>query len=392
MQLPAQRLTSLPENFFAKLEARIGALQRSGCEVIRLDIGSPDMPPPPPVIQALSSSASRADAHGYQTHLGPLALRQAWADMYRRVFGVSLDVESQVLPLLGSKEGIFNLLMAWINPGDVVLVPDPGYMTYTRGALFAGGEPHFVRLHAGNAYLPDLAALERHIPSDVLRRARLLWLNYPNNPTGAVANLEFFEQAVAFARRHNLLLCHDAAYTQVCFDGYRAPSLLEIPGALDVAVEFNSLSKSHNMPGWRLGAALGNPQVLQALFRIKTNIDSGHFRPVLDAAVAAMRGDQSWIEERNQVYQARRDVVVAALSRLGLAVSVPQAAIYVWSAVPAGWTALDFATSVLEQSQVSLTPGTVFGAAGEGYVRIALTTPTPALTQAMQRIAAWRAK
>jgi LL-diaminopimelate aminotransferase len=195
---------------------------------------------------------------------------------------------------------------------------------------------------------------------------------------------------VEFARQHNLLLCHDAAYTQVCFGDYRAPSLLEIPGAMDVAVEFNSLSKSHNMPGWRVGVAVGNPQALQALFRLKTNVDSGHFRPVLDAAVAAMRCDQTWLKERNQVYQIRRDMVVAALGRMGLAATQPQAAIYVWSAVPAGWTALDFVTSVLEQVHVSLTPGIVFGAAGEGYVRIAITTPTQQLAQAMQRLTGWR--
>jgi LL-diaminopimelate aminotransferase len=390
MQLPAQRLRNLPENFFARLEDRISALQRLGSDVIRLDIGSPDLPPPPAVIEALSQSAARADSHGYQPHLGPAELRQAWAGMYQRVFGVSLDANSQVLPLLGSKEGIFNLLMAWINPGDVVLVPDPGYMTYTRGTLFAGGQPFYLPLDVDSGFLPDYTSLEREIPGDVLQRARLLWLNYPNNPTGAVASLDFFKAAVAFARGHNLLLCHDAAYTQVCFDGYRAPSLLEVPGAVDVAVEFNSLSKSHNMPGWRLGVAVGNTQVLKALFRIKTNVDSGHFLPVLEAAVAAMCGDQAWLLERNQIYQERRDVVVDALRRLGLAVFEPQAAIYVWSATPAGWSAMDFAASVLEQVHVSLTPGTVFGAAGEGFVRLAITTPTPKLIEAMQRLTTWR--
>ena len=390
MQNPAQRIQTLPVNFFASLEARIAALQKSGRDVIRLDIGSPDMPPPPEVIAALAAAAARPDAHGYQPHLGPLALRQAWVEMYARLHGVSLDPESQVLPLMGSKEGIFNLLMAWVNPGDVVLVPDPGYMSYTRGTLFAGGEPYFFRLLPQNAFLPDFTELRKSIPVDVLRRARMMWLNYPNNPTGAVAQLSLFEEAVEFARRHNLLLCHDAAYVQVCFDGFQAPSLLEVPGATEVGLEFNSLSKSHNMPGWRLGAAVGNAQALHALFRLKTNLDSGHFRPVLEAAIAAMRSDQAWLQDRNQVYRARRDLVIAALNRLGLEMPAPQGAIYIWSPVPAGWTALDFAASVLEQAHVSLTPGTVFGAAGEGYVRIALTTPTPRLEEAMQRVQSWK--
>jgi LL-diaminopimelate aminotransferase len=386
MKSPAKRLSDLPGNFFSAIEQQIQSMQQAGKDVIRLDIGSPDLPPPPEVIKTLAESASRPDTHGYQPHVGPAALRHAWAGMYARVHGVSLDPDTEILPLLGSKEGIFNLLMTWINPNDVALVPDPGYMTYTRGTLFAGGEPYPLYLHPENGYLPDLDA----IPIEILKRARLLWLNYPNNPTGAVAGTDFFNRAVEFAHQHNLLLCHDAAYTQVCFEGYRAPSILEIPGARQVAVEFNSLSKSHNMPGWRVGALVGNSQALQALFRLKSNLDSGHFRPILDAAVAAMQGDQTWIAERNRIYQQRRDLVLQAAQRMGLEARVPQAAIYVWAQVPPGWSDLDFTASVLEQVSVSLTPGRIFGAAGERAVRIALTTPTQRLQVAMQRLLDWQ--
>lgn len=386
MKAPAQRTLNLPGNFFAALEARITEMQNAGREVIRLDIGSPDLAPSPEIINSLVQSAQQPGHHGYQPHVGPQALRQAWAETYHRLHQVELDPRSEILPLLGSKEGIFNFSMAWVDPGDVVLVPDPGYMTYTRGALFAGGQPYFFPLLPEKHYLPDLQA----IPGDILKRAKLLWLNYPNNPTAAVATLDFFEQAVAFARQHDLLLCHDAAYTQVTFDGFRAPSILEVPGARQVAVEFNSLSKAYNMAGWRAAALVGNAQAIQPLFRVKTNLDSGHFLPVLHASIAALRGDQSWLAERNAQYQQRRDLVVEALRRIHLPVETPLASIYVWSPVPAGWKSADFVSDMLEKTGVSLTPGTIFGERGEGFVRIGLTTDTPQLAEAMRRLATWR--
>ncbi len=378
----SQRLKKLPANFFAVLEARIAAIQSAGGDVIRLDIGSPDLPPAPPILEVLERSMKRNDSHGYQPHAGPPALRQAWAHMYQRVYGVELDARTQVVPLLGSKEGIFHLVQAWIDPGDVVLVPDPGYMTYTRATLFAGGEPYPLPLLPGRGYLPDLEA----IPAPILRRAKMLWLNYPNNPTAACASLDFLSAAAAFARQHDLLLCHDAAYSQVVFDGHRAPSLLEVPEAAEIAVETNSLSKSHNLPGWRVGAALGNRQALAALFLLKTNVDSGHFLPVMEAAIAAMEGDQSWLAVRNAVYRRRRDIVMQGLCDLGLPAETPQASIYAWCPVPAGWTSLDFTTFLLEQAHVSLTPGTVFGGGGEGYVRFALTVSEERMAEAMWRI------
>jgi LL-diaminopimelate aminotransferase len=383
MILPAQRMQLLTTTFFAALGPKIEALQAAGKDVIRLDEGSPDLPPAPPIIAALAHSAAAATTHSYQPHRGPKTLRSAWAEMYRRVYGISLDADSEVVPLLGSKEGIFHFSAAFLNPGDVSLIPDPGYMTYTRGALFCGAEPYFMPLRLENHFLPDL----QFIPAGVLHRAKLLWLNYPNNPTAAVASREFFAGAVAFAHQHGLLLCHDAAYTQVTFDNYYAASLLEIDGAKEVAVEFNSLSKSHNMAGWRVGALLGNAQALKTFFTLKTNIDSSHFFPILAAATEAMTSDQAWLAKRNEVYRLRRDIVVQAVNALGLPAMLPQASIYVWCPLPAGWTCLDFVNLILEETAVSLTPGTVFGENGEGYVRISLTAPAERLAEAMQRMA-----
>jgi LL-diaminopimelate aminotransferase len=381
----AQRMQALPAHFFASLGARINALQAQGLDVIRLDEGAPDLPPAPWIVDALAHSARDPSHHSYQPHRGTLALRHAWTKMYQTAYGVDLDPESEVLPLLGSKEGIFHLAMAILNPGDTVLVPDPGYVSYTRGALFAGGQVLYYPLLRERGYLPDFEA----IPGEVARNARLLWLNYPNNPTTAVATREVFSRGVDYAREHGLLLCHDAAYTQVTFDGYHAPSLLEVPGAKDVAVEFNTLSKSHNMAGWRVGAALGNAQVLSSLYTLKTNQDSGHFLPVLEAATEAMTGDQSWIKPRNEVYKQRRDVAIQGLRSLGLEVETPLASIYVWSAVPAGWTSAEFASAALEETQVSLTPGSFFGSGGEGFMRISLTAPAERITQAVARLERW---
>jgi LL-diaminopimelate aminotransferase len=379
---PAERMEAMASHFFAEHGAKVAALRASGCDVIRLDVGSPDLPPPEHILDALNRSAAAPGHHGYQPHSATPAFRAAWAEMYRRLYAVELDPDREVLPLLGSKEGVFHMAMAHVNPGDVVLVPDPSYITYSRGAQFAGGEPYFVPLLPERGYLPDLQA----IPQEIARRAKLLWLNYPNNPTAATASLEFFAEAVDFGRRHGILVCHDAAYAQVTFDGYRAPSILEVPEAKDVAVEFNTLSKSHNMAGWRTGAALGSAPALRALYTLKTNLDSGHFRPVLDAAAEAMTSDQGWLGERNDVYRQRRDAVVPALHELGLRAETPRASLYIWSSVPRGYSSVKFVDAALEQARVSLTPGTVFGKQGEGYVRIALTEPVERMEEAMERL------
>jgi LL-diaminopimelate aminotransferase len=378
----AHRMDQFASQFFAAISSKIAALQAAGKDIIRLDIGSPDLPPPQPVIQALARSAGEAANHGYQTHSATPAYRSAWAEMYRRLYQVDLDADREIVPLMGSKEGIFNMITAHIDPGDAVLIPDPGYMTYTRGTLFAGGEPVFLPLLPERDFLPDLGA----VPVEAARRAKLLWLNYPNNPTAATATPEFFAEAVDFAREHGLLICHDAAYTQVTFDGYRAPSILEAPGAKEVAVEFNTLSKSHNMAGWRVGAAVGNAQALRGLYALKTNLDSGHFLPILEAAVAAMTGDQSWIPGRNEVYRQRRDCILPALRAIGLQAAAPLGSLYVWCRIPVGKSSVEFAAEVLEKCCVSLTPGAVFGAGGEGYVRISLTAPIERVEEAVHRL------
>jgi LL-diaminopimelate aminotransferase len=273
-----------------------------------------------------------------------------------------------------------------VEPGDVVIVPDPGYVTYSRAALFAGGQPVSLPLLAENDYLPDFSMISKY----TLSRTKILWLNYPNNPTAAQASLAFFEQAVAFAQQHGILLCHDAAYARVSFDGQPAPSLMQVPGASQTAVEFNTLSKSHNMAGWRSAALVGNAQVLKALFTLKTNQDSGHFLPILDGTIEALTGDQSWVEQRNLVYRRRRDILVQGLRQIGFEVQEPQASLYIWCPVPSGLSSVEFAAQALEQAQVSFTPGVVFGPGGEGFVRISITAPEPRLEEAVNRLAKWR--
>ena len=381
----AQRIQQIPPYFFAALRSRISALEAEGHDIIRLDVGSPDMPPSPAIIEALYDSATQADTHGYQSYNGTPALREAWSEMYKRVFLVHLDPDTEIVNLLGSKEGIFHLLQATTNPGDVVLVPDPGYPTYFRGAIMAGGKPYSFPLEPSQGFTPDLSL----IPAEVLEHAKTIWLNYPNNPTGATVDLDFFSQAVAFAHKNNLLLCHDAAYTQVSFNGYNAPSVLQVPGALEVAVEFNSLSKSHNMAGWRTGVAAGNPAAIKSMLAYKTNVDSGHFRPILEAATAALTSDQGWLDDRNKIYQQRRDIIVDGLKSVGVAVKNPLASLYIWCPVPEGWTSENFTSILLEEVYLSLTPGTVFGAKGEGYVRISLVAPTDIIQQAVERLVNW---
>jgi LL-diaminopimelate aminotransferase len=383
----ARRLDSLPIYVFALLDAKLKAARAQGVDVIKLDIGSPDGPPPDAIISALATSASVPTRHGYAGYFGTPALRQAMVDYYASRFGVALDAAGEVLPLIGSKEGIANMALAWLDPGDLVLVPDPGYPTYRMSAYMVGAEVYDMPLLAENSFLPRLDA----IPADVALRARLMWLNYPNNPTGAVAPLSFFEQAVDFCRRHDILLCHDAPYADVCYDGYRAPSLLAVPGAKEVAVEFNSLSKSHNMAGWRVGMAVGNAIALAALVQIKSNIDSGIFLAVQDAAVTALTGDQTWIAGRNAEYQDRRDLLLDVLvNDWGLSVTKPQAGLYLWPHAPSGYSSADFADKILLATGVSVTPGSAFGPHGEGYLRISVGQTSDRVKIAAERLRGFR--
>jgi LL-diaminopimelate aminotransferase len=378
----ANRLESLPAYVFARLGERLKELVNEGKDVIRLDIGSPDLPPPDNITEALYRSAQRPSKHGYGGYYGTPELRRAMATYYEQRFGVSLNPDKEVVPLIGSKEGIANVALAFVDPGDTVLVPDPGYPTYSMGTLLAGGTPYCFPLPAEKGFLPDLGA----VPGDVAASAKILWLNYPNNPTGAIAALEVFEEVVAFARRHDLLICHDNPYCDVTFDGYRAPSLLQIAGASDVALEFNSLSKTYNMAGWRVGMAVGNREAVAALARIKTNIDSGMFLAIQDASVLALTGSQDWLAERNAIYRQRRDMILEVLPQLGMRAETPQASLYIWAKVPAGYTSAVFAEQVLNEVAVSITPGTAFGSQGEGYVRISLGMGTERIREALERL------
>ncbi len=388
---PADRLAGFGAYFFAQLGKRIAALRAEGKDIIRIDIGAPDLPPPNFVVDALVSAARRPDTHSYTAYGGTPAFKQAVADYYRRRFQVALDPAAEVLGLIGSKEGLFHLAQALLNPGDVVLIPDPGYPTYRAGTVLAGAEPYFLPLLPENGFLPDLDA----IPAEVLQRAKILWLNYPNNPTTAVASPAFFEKAVAFARRHDILVAHDAPYVDVTYDGYEAPSILQVPGAKEVAVEFNSLSKAFNMAGWRLGMMVGNPDVVRYVHVYKSQVDTSQFLPVLEGGIVALTDERvwPWVAERNAIYQERRDIVVSALRSAGIPAATPKASLYVWYPLPAGETdSKAFCERALREAGVSMTPGVVFGPHGEGFVRISLGTDTGQLRQAMERLAAWLTK
>ena len=383
---PAQRISSFEPYFFAALGKKISKLKQSGMDVIRIDMGSPDLPPADFIIDELVTRSRRPDTHGYSPTGGSMAYKQAIADYYMDRFEVNLDPSNEVIGLIGSKEGLFNLSQVILNPGDVALVPDPGYPVYSASGIIAGGKVVTFPILAENGFLPDLNA----IPKETLEKAKILWLNYPNNPTGAVATMAFFEEVVAFAHKHRILVAHDAPYVDICFDGYIAPSILQVPTAKDVAVEFNSLSKTYYMAGWRLGMAAGNPDVIDYLFTYKSQMDTSTFSPIFSAGIKALTGDQVWINARNQVYMERRDLVVQGLRSAGLKLDVPKAAIYVWAHLPEGENdSIAFCSRLLEETGVSTTPGIVYGAHGEGYLRVSLGTATNRIREAMNRLADW---
>lgn len=382
---PAQRIAGIKPYYFAQLNQKIAGLRAKNIDIIRLDMGSPDLPPADFIVDALVESARKPSSHGYTPNGGTPSYKHAVADYYARRFGVELDPESEVLGLIGSKEGLFNLSQALIDPGDVALVSDPGYPVYTSGTLIAGGEVYPLPLLAENQFLPDLDA----IPAEVARRAKIMWLNYPNNPTGAIAPLSFFKKAVEYAREYEILIAHDAPYTDVCFDGYLAPSLLQVPGASDVAVEFNSLSKAYNMGGWRLGMAVGNPQVVKYLNTLKSQMDTSTFEPVLAAGAAALTGDQTWLAGRNQIYQERRDIILETIRNAGLSAHTPPASIYIWAKLPDGTSSMEYCDRLLQETGVSTTPGIVYGQHGEGYLRISLGLATERIRDGMERFARW---
>lgn len=382
---PADRVSGSKPYFFSELGKKINLLKANGVDVIRLDMGSPDLPPDEHIIETLISAARQPDMHGYTLGSGVQKFRQAAAAFYSRRFGVELDPASEVIDLIGSKEGLFILSQVLVNPGDVVLVPDPGYSVYASGAEMAGAEVVVMPLLAENEFVPDLSS----IPSAAAQRAKILFLNYPNNPTGATAELPYFEEVLEFGRSYDILIANDAPYTDVAFDGYRAPSILQAAGARDQAVEFNSLSKIYNMAGWRLGMLAGNRDVVRLVENYKSLQDSAAFAPILAAGVAALMGDQEWIETRNQVYQERRDIALDGLRAAGFVVETPRAALYLWVRLPEGEQSIPFCGRILDETGVSLTPGVVFGQYGEGYMRLSLVTPTPRIAEGMLRLREW---
>ncbi|MGH7267482.1 MAG: LL-diaminopimelate aminotransferase [Candidatus Rokuibacteriota bacterium] len=379
----AERLRVLPPYLFAEIDRQKKEVRARGVDLIDLGIGDPDLPTPPHVVEALARAAREPRNHRYPDYEGLLAFREAAAAWYRQRFGVALDPATEVLALIGSKEGTAHIPLAFVNPGDAVLVPDPGYPVYAAGTWFAGGEPHFLPLRADRDFLPDLDA----VPAEALRRARMLFLNYPNNPTAGCATTAFFERVVEFARRHGVIVCHDAMYSELRFDGYEPPSFLQVAGAREVGVEFHSCSKTYSMTGWRIGFAVGNREVLAGLGRVKTNVDSGVFQAVQEAAIAALTGPQDYVAWARSIYQERRDIVLAGLRKLGLPVAAPRATFFVWAPVPNGADSRKWASRLLQEAGVVVTPGVGFGPSGEGYYRIALTVDKARIGEAMERLA-----
>jgi len=353
-------------------------------DVISLGIGDPDTPTPDVVVQAMREQVARPDTHQYPSNRGRQSFREAVAGFYAGRFGVDLDPATEVIPALGAKEAVANVNLAFLDPGDVALASDPGYPVYTTGPLLAGADPVPMPLVPEIGFQPDLDA----IPADVARRARLMFLNYPNNPTGAIVGDDTFAHAVEFARRNDVIVVHDNAYSEITYDGYRAPSFLETPGGMDVGIEIFSLSKSYNMTGWRAGAVVGNRDLVGAYWQLKTNIDSGMFEALQEAAAAALRSDGSSVAEMCAIYQRRRDVLVSALKTIGLRVDPPKGAIYVWARVPEGDTSASFTERVLEDAAVVVSPGAAYGPSGEGFVRMSLTVADERLNEAAERIAA----
>lgn len=375
----SQRLENLPPYLFARIDAMKAQKRKEGVDIIDLGVGDPDLPTPAHIVEAMVGAVKEPKNHHYPAYEGMAAYRQAVAEWYGKRFSVSLDPDREVLALMGSKDGIAHIPEAFVNPGDYVLVPDPGYPVYKTSTLFAEGRTHLMPLTAENNFLPVLD----DIPKDVLKKAKLLFFNYPNNPTAAIAPKAFFEEVVDFARDNDLVVVHDNAYSEITFDGYRAPSFLEIDGAKEVGVEMHSLSKTYNMTGWRIGMAVGNPEILAGLGRVKSNMDSGVFDAVQEAAVAALTGSQKCVADACAVYQERRDVLVRGLQELGFDVRAPKATFYVWMPVD---DCMKTAAQFLNQAGIVVTPGVGFGESGAGYVRFAITRSVERIEEALERI------
>lgn len=378
----AERVKNLPPYLFATIDKMKTDARAKGVDLIDLSIGDPDIPTPLHIVDAMKKAVEKPEHHQYPSYEGMLSYRQAVADWYKRRFSVNLDAKTEVLSLIGSKEGIGHIPLAFINPGDVVLVPSPGYPVYPVGTMFAGGEPYIMPLREENGFLPEF----KSIPAEILKRAKLMFLNYPNNPTAATASKEFFISAIELAKKYNIIICHDAAYSEMFYDNEKPISFLDVEGAAEVGIEFHSLSKTYNMTGWRIGYAVGNKDVIAGLGKIKTNLDSGVFQAIQEASITALSTDDNILSEIRKVYQDRRNALYDGLRGLGLSVNKPKATFYLWAKVPQGFDSTTFVTHLLNNSGVLGTPGVGFGAPGEGYIRFALTRPVERIKEAVERI------
>jgi LL-diaminopimelate aminotransferase len=385
MQL-ANRLDKLPPYLFLEISRKIAEKRAEGADVVSFGIGDPDIPTPQHILDELTKTAQDAPNHRYPESDGLPEMRKSIGDWYKRRFDVDLE-DKEIVPLIGAKEGIAHMALCLIDPGDIALIPDPAYPVYAVGTMFAGGESFLMPLSEERGWLPDLSA----IPTDVADKAKVMWINYPNNPTGGLATLEFFEEVVAFAKKHDIAVCHDAAYSEVTFDGYIAPSFMQVAGAKDVGIEFHSLSKTYNMTGWRVGSAVGNKQLIDGLVRVKSNIDSGISNAVQYMGIEALENTpREWIESNNDIYRRRRDRVVEVLNAIGLDAPTPKSGLYVWARCPEGWTSAAVATELLDKHAVVVTPGRGYGESGEGYIRLSLTTPDDRVEEGLRRLEGWR--
>jgi len=378
----ADRINSLPPYLFATIDEAKAKMVAKGVDVIDLGVGDPDQPTPTHIVESMCDAVRDPKTHRYPSYTGMLSFREAAANWCKEYKGIDIDAESETLTMIGSKEGVAHIPLAFINPGDVALIPDPGYPVYEIGTRFAGGIPHIMPLLAENDFLPDFDA----IPKDVLAKAKLMFLNYPNNPTSATADLKFFEEVVEFARKNDIVVVHDNAYCEMVYDGYQAPSFLEVDGAMDVGIELYSLSKTYNMTGWRLAFAVGNKDMINAVGKVKSNIDSGAFDAIQIAGITALSSSQQCVADMNAIYTKRRDALLKGLNAIGLDVKPPKATFYVWAPVPEGYDSMGFSKLLLEDAGIVATPGVGFGDYGEGYIRFALTQSVERINEAVERM------
>ena len=382
----AKRVKNLPPYLFVQISRAIAEKKAQGIDVISFGIGDPDVPTPNSVIETLKSASDNKINHRYPESEGLPVLRKNISEFYKKRFGVNLDPETQVINLIGAKEGIAHAALCFIDPGDIAISPDPAYPVYEIGTMFAGGKCHMVQLRQENGYLLD----PTDIPTDVAKKAKVLWLNYPNNPTGATASLDYFENLVLFCKEFDIALLHDACYTEVTYDGYIAPSILQVKGAIDICMEFHSLSKTANMTGWRVGMAVGNSEMVNALMRVKSNIDSGLPQAIQQMGITALHLSGEWIKSNNEIYRKRRDKVVSVLNQIGVHTNPPKAGLYIWTPVPKGYSSSQFASELLEQVNVVVTPGNGYGPGGEGYIRLSLTIPDDQIDEGLRRLSKFR--